>query len=312
VANQDFAVITCFFNPCKYENRRRNYTRFAEGLARQGVPLWTIEAALHDGEFQIQPGHEEVVRVRLPEDGWLWQKERLLNLLLPQVPRQFTKIGWVDCDVLFDLDHWSELASSALDIWPLIQLFEYVRWLGPQDEMIPWIRNADKRPSMAAVACYAPEKAGKFQIGAPGFAWGAKRTLLERHGFYDRDIAGGGDAVMALSAIGHFEHDYFVRGSEGMRAAARDYGRAFYEDVKHFIGYIPVTLSHLWHGNRSDRLYVQRQRHIASLEFDPRTDIQLDPQSQLWVWSETANPELREYLRSYFVLRNEDAAPTAS
>lgn len=312
VPNSDFAVITCIFNPCNYENRRRNYEQFAAGLAKQNVPLWTIEAATHDGQFTITPREETVVQVRLPKDGWLWQKERLLNLLLPHVPKQFTKIGWVDADLMFEVDHWADLASSALDVYPIIQLFEYVRWLGPESEVINWVRNADRRPSMAAVACHTPEKAGKFQIGAPGFAWGARRTLLEKHGLYDLDIAGGGDAVMALSTLGFFEHDYFRRGSSGMRAAARAYGEQLYEDVKHFVGFIPITVSHLWHGNRKDRLYVERQYKIASLDFDPRRDIKLDEKSNLWVWTDQANPELRDYLKSYFILRNEDAQPESA
>lgn len=310
MACHDFAVITCFFNPCNYENRRRNYHKFARGLARQGVPLWTIEAAASDGEFTLRAHEETIIRVRLPEDGWLWQKERLLNLLLPHVPVQFTKIGWVDCDLIFETDHWAQLASSSLDIWPIIQLFEYVRWLGPDGEIIPWLRNADRRPSTAAVACHSPSKAGKLKIGAPGFAWGAQRSLLEKHGLYDRDIAGGGDSVMALSTLGLFEHDYFWRGSEGMRAVAWAYGEQLYQDVSHFLGFIPITISHLWHGNRRDRLYVERQRDLVALGFDPRRDIMIDPVSQLWIWSDEASPELRDYLKSYFVRRNEDAKPT--
>ncbi|MHC2071088.1 hypothetical protein ACYFX5_26745 [Bremerella sp. T1] len=285
---------------------------FADALASQDVPLWTIEAALHDGEFRIEEKNESVVRLRLPKEGWLWQKERLLNILLPHVPKQFTKIGWVDCDVIFETDHWADLASSTIDLYPIIQLFEYVRWLGPNFEILPWFEKITRRPSMAALWHHIPEKASKLQIASPGFAWAAQRWLLEKHSLYDREITGGGDTVMALSSLGMFDHVYFTRGSEAMAESALTYGRPLYDDVRGAMGYIPVTLSHLWHGNRKDRQYVERQRFMDSAGFDPRTDIQLDPVSQLWTWSESAKPEVREYMRNYFSVRNEDANPVKS
>ena len=36
----------------------------------------------------------------------LWQKEALLNLALKHIPGHIQYIAWIDCDVLFEDDHW--------------------------------------------------------------------------------------------------------------------------------------------------------------------------------------------------------------
>src|SRR5688572_25463381 len=146
-----FAAITCYFNPCGYRNRKIAYERFAAGLDKQHVPLWTIEAAL-DGDAFVIPENGRVVRVRFPAEGWLWQKERLLNILVRQLPPHIGKVAWIDCDLLFHNPQWGMLAEAALDTWPVVQLFDYAVWLGPNDEVLTWNGIADKRPSLASVA----------------------------------------------------------------------------------------------------------------------------------------------------------------
>ncbi|PHS02291.1 MAG: hypothetical protein COA78_21650 [Blastopirellula sp.] len=107
MAQSELAAITCYFNPVDYESRRVNYFRYAESLERQGISHWVIEAALPGSEFAI-PKTDQVIQVRLPEEGWLWQKERLLNLLIKQLPSHITKVAWLDCDILFHNDNWGQ------------------------------------------------------------------------------------------------------------------------------------------------------------------------------------------------------------
>lgn len=303
----EFAAITCYFNPCAYENRRVGYERFAVGLENQNVPLWTIEAALSGQPFVI-PDNGRVLYVRLPEDGWLWQKERMLNLLLRQLPTSITKVAWVDCDLLFHNDQWGQLAIDALNTWPVVQLFDYVLWLGPNDEVLTWNGVADKKPSLASVACHFPKKARDTRIGATGFAWAGRREILERHGLYEKDVTGGGDVEIAAAFYGWFDHRVVVHGTNGMRQDIRDYVANVYKDVRGFVGYLPSSVSHLWHGSRRDRNYTERRDRLVELDFNPMADIEDDPVSRLLRWSDTCNPELKEYVKGYFSSRREDDA----
>lgn len=303
----EFAVITCYFNPCGYENRRIGYERFAKGLEAQGVSLWTVEAALAGDEFVI-PDNGRIVRTRFPEEGWLWQKERLLNLLLAHLPDRITKVAWADCDLLFHNDQWARLASDALNTWPVIQLFDYAVWLGPNDEVLTWNGIADKRPSLASVAYHFPEKGPNLRIGATGFAWAGRRELLQRHGFYETDVTGGGDSAMAVAFYGWLDHWYTTHGTAGMQQDAVEYASKVHQDVRGHVGYIPCTISHLWHGSLNDRAYLRRRERLAELGFDPTTDIENDPETGLLRWSESSSPALRDYVKGYFRDRREDDA----
>lgn len=73
-AGTDMAVVTAFFNPCGYANLRRNYSEFRRHL---GVPLRTIELSFN-GTFEIS----DALHVNGGPANLLWQKERLLNLVV--------------------------------------------------------------------------------------------------------------------------------------------------------------------------------------------------------------------------------------
>ena len=113
--------MACYFNPCGYESLRRNYLRFAEGMLKQHVPLYTIELAFDDAPFFLKPA-ANVVRLRTTHV--LWHKERLLNLLLPHVPREFDKIAWIDADLTFLNPSWADYASRLLEQYAIVQLFD--------------------------------------------------------------------------------------------------------------------------------------------------------------------------------------------
>ncbi len=140
----EIAAVTCYFNPCGYRNRQVAYHRFAEGLRRQGMPLWVIEATLPDQNPHLPPG-PRTFHLRLPPHNWLWQKERLLNLLIHRLPPAVDRVCWIDCDVLFVNDDWPVLAEQALETWPVVQLFDFAFWLGPNDEVMFWDGPADRR-----------------------------------------------------------------------------------------------------------------------------------------------------------------------
>ena len=302
--DKSFAAITCYFNPCGYTNRERCFTRFAEGFARQHVPLWIIEAALPGHEYFV-PESNQVIRIRLPEKDWLWQKERLLNLLIAGLPNSIEKVAWVDCDLLFRNDDWPILASEALNTWPVIQLFDFVYWLGPNDEITTW-EGIDRRASLASIATHYPDRAKDLRIGFPGIGWAARRDLLEKHGLYENDVTGGGDSVTAAALFGWKDLTHVNWGTKAMIHDGYNYVDAVYEDVRGYIGYIPCQISHLWHGSLADRSYVERRKKLAEFGFDPFRDLEYDSDTDLLRWTEWANQDLREYVKDYFYSRRED------
>lgn len=305
--NNNFAILTCFFNPCGYRNRQRCYERFASGVEQQGGSLWVIEATL-PGQTRFICSGDQVWHVDFPQHDWIWQKERLLNLLIGRLPPDIDKIAWVDCDLLFHHDDWIDMARNALDTWPVIQLFDFVYWLGPDDEKLVLHGITDRWASLASVAAHYPDRASDFRLGTPGFAWAARREVLEKHGLYETDVTGGNDAIMAAGLYGWYHHQQVCLGNHAMRHDARNYMRGLHDEIRGYVGYIPCTASHLWHGAHSNRAYNKRRRTLGDHGFDPFRDLEDDQETGLLRWTEYATPELRAFVHGYFHSRREDGS----
>lgn len=303
--NEQFAAITCYFNPCGYRTRELGYQRFVDGLRRQQVSLWTIEATLPGVPNFVAPG-PQVVHVELPEHDWLWQKERLLNLLIHRLPQSVTKVAWLDCDLLFENDEWPKMASQALDTWPVIQPFNFVHWLGPNDERPHFEGITDRRAGVAYVAMHYPQRATDFRICAPGIAWAARRELLNQHGIYERAIIGSGDTLTTLGFYGWFKHGHLNFCSASAKHDALQYIYKLHRDVRGYVGYLPTAVAHIWHGSHQNRLYQQRHQLLRELDFDPQRHLAYDPVTGLLRWTPETPSAIKTHVQQYFRLRKED------
>lgn len=100
------AVVTAYFNPCNYSSHRSKYGRFRRHLAP--VDLFTAELSF-DGNFVI----EDSIRFSGTASNVMWQKERLLNLVVERLPDKYDKIAWIDADLMFCNDDWPAAQQKA-------------------------------------------------------------------------------------------------------------------------------------------------------------------------------------------------------
>ena|SRR5438093_6393950 len=300
-------AITCYFNPIGYKTRLRNYQAFRQRLA---VPLLTVELSF-DGNFQLRRDDADIV-VQLQGRHVMWQKERLLNVALQLVPPACDRIAWLDCDVVFERSDWPERAIRALDQFALLRLFHKRHDL-PRDAPVDQLRLPDSSAeSMADIA--DPDAvledplrpaAPLEQRTSPGLAWAGRRDVLAKHGVYDACILGSGDRAILCAALGQF--DYIARALRMNRRRLEHYltwAEPFFESVHGRIGYLQGRIFHLWHGDRNDREYRERQALLEKFEFDPYTDIAVDGNG-CWRWN-SDKPDLHESVKRYFESRNED------
>jgi len=305
----DLWVITCFFNPEGYQSRLDNYHLFRQVLERSGIGCLTVECVFGGRPFVLP----ESGTLRVRSDAVLWQKERLLNLAITRLPASCRKVVWMDADLLFVNPEWAVEASARLERYAVVQLFDTVIRLrrgqlsaGPQRES--W-------RSFAAVYTRSPQallSADFARHGHTGFAWAARRDLLERHGFFDTCIAGSGDHVMAHAFCGDWHSGCIQRVlDEGHPAGPNrhlehfvDWSRAVYPDVRAAVGYVPGKVLHLWHGETVHRRYVTRNRDLAGFAFDPRADVRIGPNG-CWEW-DSDKPALHQWAIDYFRSRKED------
>jgi hypothetical protein len=302
--------MTSYFNPTGSHRRRANYEVFRRHLT---VPLVAVELA-NDQPFELG-AHDAEILVQIRCRSVMWQKERLLNVALQHVPRGVSDIAWVDCDVIFGNDDWADEAAMALEQSVLVQPFDSV-WNIRKDAALDtgidrthgdpvgttFVRRlADRQITRDALRARGPSRVRNLL----GYAWVARRSLLDTHGLYDASIIGGGDRDLAVAAYGFFADAVDMRNKNAASVAHyASWARPFHRAVAGRVQPIRGDIYHLWHGELAGRRYIERTVQLHALGFDPHVDIAISPQGA-WEWA-TDKPEVHAYLRSYFHSRRED------
>jgi hypothetical protein len=314
-------ALTSYFNPGCFRRRYQNFQRFRDRL---GLPLLTVQWA-PGGGFDLGPGDSDLL-ISLAGGDLMWQKERLLNLALAELPAGCDAVAWLDCDIVFEDDRWIAGLDHALASAPVVQLFSEVVHSDPGGSSTPLL----VRESLAAAFARggaarlrqrlrpvgaeredaeseATERRRLAQRPSSGHAWAAERGVLHAHGFYDACIGGVGDMAIALAAIGHPELFLGMFAQNPSQAAHyRAWADRFADATGGRVGCLPGRLEHLFHGNLANRQYRSRLNRLAESGFDPAKDLVLDGQG-LWRWR-SGFRALEPWMREYFDRRGEDAS----
>ena len=295
----DLAVVSCHFNPCNYKSRDDNLLRSMTALADQAVPFY-LANLVFTGQDSVVPTLTATV-LKFQGRDILWHKERLLNLLIRKLPSRYTKVAWIDADILFPDSRWFQWTSELLDTYDLIQLYDRIEQ-----------RDNDGQPIAELVGLAAYVSSGKphpfnFDLSRtwPGLAWAAKRQFLATHGLFDTMIVGGADTYMSIAAYGQVGTEWHLNLlAPKLREAWSTWAAPFYRDIQGRVGFVPTPVIQLGHGTRMNRRYVDRMQILTTYDFDPKSDIAPDEHG-VWQWA-THKPLLHCAVRDYFQARRED------
>lgn len=300
-------AMTSYFNPARYRNRLYNYRLFRQRLR---VPLAAVELSF-DGRFELDERDGELLLQTCGGDV-MWQKERLLNALLPRLPSSCSIVVWVDCDLVFARDDWSLDLGEVLNEAMLVQPFRRALHLAPgsMPESPRVLMEAEALASALADRSAVDDVLGRVadrceRVPTPGFAWAAPRELIARHGLYDACVVGGGDTALACAALGAFE---VVMRLHAMNPRQRNrylaWAEPFFREVQGRVRCGSGDAYHLWHGSMADRRARERHQGLAGFDFDPAADIALT-QAGVWRWATDKAP-MHGYVRDYLLGRRED------
>lgn len=301
----DLCIISSFFNPNGYTSKLRNYNHFLQVIERSQLNWLVVECAFGGTPF-VLPESPSVIRVR--SSSVMWQKERLLNIALARMPAHCSKVAWLDCDVLFENPEWAVHASQLLDSYRVVQLFDIAIRL-PRGHLF-FAGAGDTWKSFACVYREQPNELlnGDFAgHGHSGFAWAARKEVLEENGLYDACISGSGDHMMAHAFCGDWESaciDRILGDNNPHRDHFSEWSRRIYKRLRARVGCVRGHLLHLWHGDIDNRRYVKRNKELAALRFDPYRDIHLDNEG-CWNWA-SDKPALHQWAEQYYAGRRED------
>lgn len=270
----DAVIITCFYNPKNSPYRLRAFNAFYETIKHMNHRV--IECVIGDVGAQLTP-NENITTIHTT--SLLWHKEALLNLIIKDLPEKFKYVFWVDADVLFSNKNWLIEGVEQLKTHNIIQPFEYCIHLDKFDFDIPVdhekykdimlpnkINNKVWRSFSANYADNINWNSKDYSThGHVGFAWAARREILDSIELYDHALVGGADHIIAHAAAGQIGFDCITKAFGENIEEINRWSERFHSLVKGKISYVSGGLFHIWHGDIADRQYFKRIK-----EFTPK------------------------------------------
>lgn len=295
-------IIACYFNPQNSPYRLKAFNIFYDSIKHLNHQI--IECVIGDSQPQL-PENKNIKRIHT--ENLLWHKESLLNKLVSELPLKFKYIFWVDADVIFTSNDWLIDSVESLQTNNIVQPFEYCVHLD-RDELEPsfntraWEHTMGlptRHPKMWRSFCatfvttHYGDNENYDRHGHVGFAWGARREVLDAVPLYDKALIGGADHIIAHAAAGHICHSCISKSFTDNLDDVNDWSKRFYRVVNGKIGYASGTLYHIWHGDIEKRQYLKRIQ-----DFTPKTkQITKKDKNGLYV---TDNGNDDQYVRDYF------------
>lgn len=294
-------VVTAVFNPWRYKSRIKLYRDFEKYVNDSGAKLVTVELAYGQRDFVVTEPNDPM-DVQLRTDAELWHKERMLNLGIQRLPRDWKYVAWIDADIVFARPDWVEETVHLLQHFSFIQMFSQAVDLSPNYEIL----KTHTGMFYAHYEGLMKQVGGKYEQYHPGFAWAARRDALNNvGGLFDTAVLGSADRHMALSLLEYGERSHPSGISNGYKEQLQLWQDRCHKFVKKNVGYMPGAILHYWHGKKVDRRYQDRWKILVNHQFDPEFDLKLDTQG-LYQFTERC-PQLAYDIRKYFQARNEDS-----
>ena len=287
---KDIAVGLVYFNSAKSKRLLMNYLYVLEKFKIAKIPTYTIEMYVDTPEIS------DAIHVKT--DFILFQKERLCYILEKHIPERFTKLLFIDTDLVFDNLSWYSELSKKLDTINIVQPFNNAIWLD-----ITYKKVVKHRvPIIFYMKFGKLDSSGALGGYHAGFAWGFQRTWYRKYGFFQYGILGGGDAFTSTTWMNKLYNKSFPENKwEFVLPALKDYSETI--DVAPSMCYINSTIYHLWHGDYHKRQYNERQNIFKSVK-DIRDILTVEPNG-LFALKESAS-FLKPRIRKYFKNRDDD------
>lgn len=303
-------AITSYYNPISYKRRLSNFKIFKNKLT---IPLLTVELSTSNN-FELKSSDSEVL-IQVQSNSVLWHKERLLNIALKHIPKHVDYIAWLDCDVIISNPFWTNEVIEKLSSYKLVQLFSNLTDMHQSEEIesngsinqnitgysVAYLSEENK----LSAEDYNPSQTGSVRRCLFGLGWAAEKRIIETCGFYDAMVIGSGDRAMACAGYGRFEDAINVaKMSEVRKKHYLNWAYKFHELIEGKISYLDNKLVHLWHGDLSNRKYVERHSDFSKLDFNPFEDIILND-FDCWEWKNNKGI-FQTFIKNYLTNRKED------
>jgi len=280
----DMAVCLVYFNGNKSKRILMNYLYVVEKLRVANIPHFTMEM------YRDTPEIKDAFHVKT--NFILFQKERLCHLLEKRIPDQYTKLAFIDGDIVFENENWYNELSNKLNTFNIVQAFKkFIRldlsYTKKLDETLAYMFRKD----FGNVSHVKHTKLG-FN---PGGAWGFQRDWFKKVGLFQDDVLGASDTYSALSwGITKDEYPY----PNYIQRSIQEYKKRIH--TKPSSSYLNTNIYHLWHGPIHNK-YKTRKNIFNGIK--DIKDVLSTDRNGLYVLK---NKKIQERFSRYFMNRDDD------
>ena len=262
-----------------------NYLFTVEKLKVAKIKYYTLELCFY--------GHPPEIfdAIHLRSNSVMFHKEQLCHILETHVSRWYTKLLFLDSDIIFENEKWYSQISALLNTHEVVQPFETCAWLDLTYKKIELERKT-----------VVLQESGEYYNTNyhPGFGWAFQRQWFKKNGFYRYAITGSGDTLSAAAWLGQKLPKYYIFPG----ALEISYNEFKKKLSRPKITFAPGRIFHLYHGTREARKYSARHEILNGI-CDIR-DILSSSFFSSYCFS-FKDRLLGEKLETYFIERDDDS-----
>lgn len=277
------AICLVIFNPTNSKRILMNYHYVVNEFKLQGLPVFSLELVYKGRSPQIADAFHVYAK------SYMFHKENLCRILEKKIPESYTKLAFLDADILFRDKEWYSKVSELLNEYDVVHPYEAVHNIDLTFTKILKVRETVlkfKPIDNLYVDCIQ---------GSPGFGWCMRREWYNKVGFFDDNPIGGGDAFSVAKWLNvHYYHYKTKKGLNSLTCKQYEKYRTL-ESPK--ITYLKKSIIlHLYHGQLINRGYVSRNLLFEgnSQSFEEITYINEDGVIE-WKEPDAWNPKLLTY-----------------
>jgi len=241
-----FTICSFYFNYNNDWRQKRNFIKFLEQWKDYYQNM--IVGIVDYGDIDFEIPCEKVI-IEGDVNKRIWSKEILINKIVEKIDTDY--ILWIDGDIIYEDLNWLNNLDNVIGDNEFIQLFETINYLGENGEVL------ESHKSLASDnSDNVDNLLGKGY--KPGGSWMTRTKILKSKPLFEKMLVGGGDTILAYGLYGK-ENGWTLgkvkEGSEEVYELAKKWISDF---GKKKVGYLPVTINHLYHGDLKDRNYNER------------------------------------------------------
>lgn len=259
----------------------------------QEVPNYGVELVLPDQE-PVSVGWGGWRQLPITERNIMFQKEAALNICVRHVPAEYTKIVVMDCDIMFENEHWLAQTSALLDHFSAVSPWRRAAWTDATGNIVKGANSLGTNPAGIHPG---------LRVHA-GFSIALRRTFWNDNGvngLYPYCIIGGGDVAVGAALA--------KCNPVGLACHVPELSDAYSHYVNRVgkwvngIAYTDGIIYHEHHGDLADRKYDKRVAYIQGLIPEKHLKFTNDG---LLEWTSAVPERIPFNLAQYFQSRKED------